>query len=102
LLFETDEGDSQLVSRQQLKNLVDSSGVRLEFVFVASCHSEFVGRIFLEAGSHHVICIDQQYEVDDSAVVTFTNAFYDAIFSNSANICKAFLNAQVVVSISHS
>ena len=58
LLFETDEGDSQLVSRTQLKNLIDTTGAHLDFVFVASCHSEFVGRIFLEAGAKHVICID--------------------------------------------
>jgi len=31
----------------------------LQFVFVASCHSEQVGRIFIEAGVPHVICIDQ-------------------------------------------
>jgi len=102
LLFETDEGDSQLVSRTQLKKLIDTTGAKLDFVFVASCHSEFVGRIFLEAGAKHVICIDQKNEVDDNAVITFTDAFYDAVFSNEANICKAFMNAQVVVSISHS
>mmetsp|Transcript_10048 Transcript_10048/g.15314 ORF Transcript_10048/g.15314 Transcript_10048/m.15314 type:complete len:100 (+) Transcript_10048:4034-4333(+) len=30
----------------------------LQFVYVASCHSEQVGKIFLEAGIPHVICID--------------------------------------------
>lgn len=30
----------------------------LEFVYVASCHSEQVGQIFIEAGVPHVICID--------------------------------------------
>lgn len=57
LLFETDEGDSKLVSREQLKKLIKSTCATLDFVFVASCHSEFVGRIFLEAGAKHVICI---------------------------------------------
>lgn len=57
LLFETDEGDSKLVSREQLKKLIKSTCASLDFVFVASCHSEFVGRIFLEAGAKHVICI---------------------------------------------
>lgn len=101
LLFETDEGDSQLISRTQLKNLLDTTKANLDFVFVASCHSEFVGRIFLEAGAKHVICIDHKQEVDDNAVITFTEAFYDSIFSNAMDVCKAFLNAKVVVSITH-
>jgi len=102
LLFETDEGDSQLVSRTQLKKLIELNEAELDFVFVASCHSEFVGRIFLEAGAKHVICINQSNEVEDNAVLTFTDAFYDAVFSNSMSICKAFLNARAVVSINHS
>jgi hypothetical protein len=36
-----------------------SSPSTLQFVYVASCHSEQVGKIFLEAGIPHVICIDQ-------------------------------------------
>ena len=54
---------------------------------MASCHSEFVGRIFLEAGANHVICIDHENEVEDDAVITFSDAFYDAVFSNAMNIC---------------
>ena len=69
---------------------------------MASCHSEFVGRIFLEAGVKHVICIDHNFEVEDDAVMTFTDAFYDAVFSNKMCICQAFYNAQLVVSISNS
>ncbi len=87
MLFETDEGDSQLVSRNQLKKLIERTEAELDFVFVASCHSEFVGRIFLEAGVKHVICIDHNFEVEDDAVMTFTDAFYDSIFSNKMCIC---------------
>jgi hypothetical protein len=102
LLFETDDGDSQLVSRNQLKQLMEKTQAELDFVFVASCHSEFVGRIFLEAGVKHVICIDYNFEVEDDAVMTFTDAFYDAVFSNKMCICQAFYNAQLAVSISNS
>jgi hypothetical protein len=77
--METPEGDSQLVSRQQLKSLIQSTGTQLSFVFIATCHSEFVGRIFLEAGARHVICIDQQAEVLDEAIISFTDTFYDMI-----------------------
>ena len=46
-----------------------------------------MGEIFLQAGAKHVICIDQTYEVEDVAVITFTETFYEAIFSNTMNIC---------------
>ena len=45
----------------------------LEFVVVATCHSEFVGKIFQEAGAKHVICITQSEEVEDDAIITFTD-----------------------------
>jgi hypothetical protein len=34
-----------------------------------------------------VICIDHNFEVEDDAIMTFTDAFYDAIFSNKMCIC---------------
>ena len=49
-------------------------------MIVATCHSEFVGRIFLEAGAKHVICIKQSEEVEDVAVLTFTDTFYAMLF----------------------
>ena len=47
---------------------------------VATCHSEFVGRIFLEAGAEHVVCIKSSDEVADEAVLHFTSTFYSALF----------------------
>jgi len=60
LILETSEGDGKLVSRQKLQYLISAACCKLEFVVVATCHSEFVGRIFLEAGAEHVICIRKQ------------------------------------------
>ena len=34
--------------------------------------------------------------------MTFTDAFYDAVFSNMMTICEAFINAQQVVNINNS
>jgi hypothetical protein len=34
--------------------------------------------------------------------MTFTDAFYDAVFSNTMTICEAFINAQQVVNINNS
>jgi len=75
------EGDGRLVSRQRLQNLINSSCCKLKFVVVATCHSEFVGRIFLDAGAEHVVCIRKQDKVADEAVLHFTNTFYSAVFS---------------------
>ena len=57
LLLETETGDGQLVSKEQLKNIIDKAECNLEFVVVLTCHSQFVGEIFLQAGTKHVICI---------------------------------------------
>ena len=73
----------------------------LQFVVVATCHSEFVGRIFLEAGAKHVICIKQSEEVEDDAVITFTDHFYAMLLEHKMKICDAFEQAQLAVSITH-
>ena len=69
---------------------------------MAPCHSEFVGRIFQEAGAQHVICIHQAEEVEDDAVITFTDTFYNMLFKQDMKICKAFDHAVMVVNVSHS
>lgn len=74
----------------------------LEFVFVASCHSEFVGRIFQQAGAKHVICIKHSQEVMDDAIITFTDTFYRVLFENKEHICTAFYQAQLSVEIRYS
>jgi len=47
---------------------------------VAACKSEFVGRIFQNAGAKHVICVKEKAEVLDKAVLIFTRSFYKGIF----------------------
>ena len=51
-----------------------------------------VGRIFLEAGVPHVICIDKGQTILDKAAVEFTKYFYDEVFDIGTNksICDAF------------
>ena len=39
LLFETEEGEGELVSEKTLRELINASNANLEFVFVASCYS---------------------------------------------------------------
>lgn len=45
-MLENSSGSSELVSREAIKKMIDKNKCELEFVFVATCHSEFVGRIF--------------------------------------------------------
>ena len=65
----------------------------MDLVVVATCHSEFVGRIFQEAGAKHVICILQSEEVEDDAIITFTDTFYSMLFKSDMKICRAFEHA---------
>ena len=46
LVLESSNGSSELVSRKQLQKMIEQNKCKLEFVFVATCHSEFVGKIF--------------------------------------------------------
>ena len=50
--------------------------VDLDFVLIAACKSEQVGKIFIKRGVRHVICVEQGKQVKDDAVLDFTNRFY--------------------------
>jgi hypothetical protein len=52
--------------------MVKDTETHLDFVFIASCHSEFATNIFLEAGAQHVIGIRSDAKVQDEAVIAFT------------------------------
>ena len=79
-------------------NLEDTSNsIGLQFVFVASCHSEEVGKIFNEAGIPHVICINKKETVLDKAAIEFSKFFYDEVFDSYKNICEAYRYAKAKV-----
>ena len=46
LMLEHTYGEAEYVSEEQLKKILESSKAELDFVFVASCYSEFAGKIF--------------------------------------------------------
>lgn len=48
-----------------LHDFISASNTNLEFVFVATCYSEFAGKIFLNAGAKHVICVKQGQQIAD-------------------------------------
>ena len=89
-MFETEDGEGELVSERMLQEFIKSSNTHLEFVFVASCYSEFAGRIFLNAGAKHVICVKAGFEIADLAVITFSKIFYYSVFNQNMTICESF------------
>ena len=87
LVLEDESGGTDLISRRQLQTMIRQNKCELDFVFVATCHSEFVGRIFQEVGANHVICIKHANEVRDDAVIVFTDTFYNLVFEQKKEIC---------------
>ena len=45
----------------------------MDFIFVATCHSEFAAEIFYDngEGASHVVGIDKGYTINDDAAITF-------------------------------
>lgn len=97
LLLEHYDGDSVEVNEHLLNDIIKSSKAELEFVFVASCYSEFAGRIFQKMGVKHVIVVKQGNVIADKAVIKFSDTFYGLVFSGKQTICESFMMAKKVV-----
>ena len=69
LLFENQYGAGDLVTEEQLTNLLKSSQKKIELIFLAACDSERVGKIFQKCGIPHVICVKQERFVLDEAAI---------------------------------
>ena len=67
MVFENDDGTAYYLTEQRLKDLLYSSENMIEFVFVASCHSEKTARLFHKIGVKHVICIKEDERINDKA-----------------------------------
>lgn len=109
LIFEKENGASDFFFLADLKSMLESIKTQvqaikndknftmLKFVYVASCHSEEVGKFFIEAGVPHVICIKQTETILDMAAVEFSKAFYDEVFDKYLTVCEAYENALKMV-----
>lgn len=89
LVLEDMNARAQYLPDSQLRNMIDASN-KPEFVFVASCHSQFAGNIFHEAGAKHVICVQEHTQISDEASICFSKNFYTQLFSQTKTICEAF------------
>ena len=100
LVFEDKTGWAELVSERMLKELLKQWKTEIDLVFVSSCHSEFIGDIFFNAGINHVIWIKESEKISDEASIIFAKAFYQALFSlNSYSIWNAFDAAKATVKL---
>ena len=80
LIFENQDGLPFYLSETKLKSLLDTCNTPIQFVLIASCHSEKIGRVFHKAGAKHVICIRENDAIMDEASVLFANMFYSIVF----------------------
>jgi hypothetical protein len=101
LVLEDDSCLAQYLHADDLKTMVQRSGVKLDLVFMATCHSESAARIFLEAGSHHVVGINRDNKVADEVVLTFTKSFYAKLWRERSKICECFETAKHTVEMTH-
>lgn len=72
LTFEDGGGGLQFVSLETLRSLCAAGGNHLEFVFVSACYSRLTGQAFAEAGVPHVVCLNVDAQLMDSAALAFT------------------------------
>ena len=80
LVMETSDCLANYLHADDLKERILKYDSKLDFVFIATCHSEFAAKIFLDAGAKHVIGIKQKDTVRDDAVITFTHRFYSLVW----------------------
>ena len=94
MLLEDWSGKSHYFFEEDLKALVDISKNKFEVVFVSSWHSEFAGKVFLNAGAKHVICIRGEEQISDKASLLFSKVFYETLFCKKFNVCDSFMTAK--------
>ena len=100
LLFEDAKWCGVLLSEKNLKSILERCRTDIKLVVVLSCHSEFIGNIFFNAGIPHVVCIRETEKISDAASIIFASAFYKLLFGGSTcNICQAFEGAKAAVKI---
>ena len=71
--------------------------LKLDVVVVAACMSRGIGEVFQRCGVNHVICVEQNRELLDTAAIAFTKSFYSELFAGRS-VCAAFDKAKSSVS----
>ena len=90
LILEDSVGKAEYFFESELKFMIKEMNNPFEVVFVSSCHSQFAGEIFINAGAKHVICIKQEFKISDAASLKFSSVFYESLFDKGMSVCQAF------------
>ncbi|KDO33555.1 hypothetical protein SPRG_19189 [Saprolegnia parasitica CBS 223.65] len=91
-------GLGQLVDARHLSSILRAgcASTSVKLVFVSSCHSAEVGRVFINAGVEHVVCARQDERVLDETSILFAQSFYHALV-HGKTVPQAFEIAQTRV-----
>ncbi|RQM25449.1 hypothetical protein B5M09_008659, partial [Aphanomyces astaci] len=102
LCFENGHGLTHKISRGDLHGLLtSSSNTSLQVVFVSSCHSEPVARVFEAAGVPHVIAVHSDSRIVDASARDFAKHFYLSLFAGKT-VAASFQNAITAIKLSAS
>lgn len=94
LALENNYGDLEECDSDRIRKLLtnENNNSNIQVVFVNACHSEEVGRVFLEAGVPCVIAVQSELKIEDKVAQIFSKNFYQGIL-NQKTIREAFDNA---------
>ena len=91
-----DRGELKKIPQSRLSEILKSYSRQLkkiELVFASTCHSQFLGNLFLENGVKNVICIQGITPISDKAALQFSENLYNEIIKGNT-IQEAFNKAQ--------
>ena len=100
LIFEKN-GATQLMHSSNITEILNTypNNLRPYVVVLNSCHSENIGRAFLNGGVSHVICCSKAEMLDDQGCIIFSEIFYKFLLDpnkpekDSMDVCTAFKRA---------
>ena len=96
-----DKGIQQNVKLEKLEKILKKNESKLkniDLVFVSTCHSESLGKIFLKYGVKNVIYIQGKTPISNIAALKFTEYFYKELIKGY-NIKESFYKAQEKIKI---
>lgn len=94
LEFENSKAELLRMYPSRLKELLSGTDLSdIQLVFINACHSEAVGRAFLELGVNCVIVSQSEHKINDEFAKVFSRLFYDELIEGKP-VDKAFENAK--------
>jgi energy-coupling factor transporter ATP-binding protein EcfA2 len=95
LEFENHKAELLRLYPSKLKELLTGTNLSdIRLVFINACHSEAIGRAFLELGVRSVIVASSEHKLNDEFAKVFSKLFYDELLEGKT-IGEAFENARV-------